>query len=78
MCTDIGINATGKKKEEQVDLLFTNGIPTQNTTPVIDQHTFHTGVFPKDDMQGHQLSPFNKCTYVTLHFVSCMEMMDQS
>lgn len=50
MCTDIGLDATGKKKEELADLLFTNGIPTQNTTPVIDQHTSHTGVFSIVDM----------------------------
>lgn len=69
MCTDIGLDATGKKKEELVDLLFTNGIPTQNITPVIDQHTSHTGVFPIVDMQGHQLPPFIKCTYVTVPYI---------
>lgn len=38
---------TEKKKEELVDLFFTNGIVTQNITSVIDQHTYLTGCFLK-------------------------------
>lgn len=76
MCIDIGINVIGKKKEEQVDLFFINGIFMQNIILVIDQYIFYIGVFFKDDMQGYQLFLFNKCIYVIFYFVLCMEMMD--
>ena len=34
MCEDIGIDVKGKKKEELVDLLFTNGVPALHITGV--------------------------------------------
>ena len=47
ICDDIGIDVKGKKTEELVNLLFTNGVPGLHVTPVVNQNSVFTGVLPK-------------------------------
>lgn len=47
ICEDIGIDVKGKKTEELVNLLFTNGVPGLHVTPVVNQNSVFTGVLPK-------------------------------
>ena len=57
MCEDMGIDVKGKKEEELVDLLFTNGVPALHITPVIDQNCVLTGVLSKIDGQDMDALP---------------------
>ncbi|XP_062570588.1 uncharacterized protein LOC134232607 [Saccostrea cucullata] len=72
MCKDIGFDVKGKKKEELVDFLFTNGVPVQHITPVVDQNSNLTGLFPTLDDQvqvcNSILPPFNQSIYTTVPY----------
>lgn len=69
MCEDIGIDVKGKKKEELVDQLFTNGVPALHITPVINQNSVFTGVLPNIDGQDMDaLPPFNKCNFTSVPY----------
>ena len=57
ICEDIGIDVKGKKTEELVNLLFTNGVPGLHITRVVNQNSVFTGVLPKKDGEDMDALP---------------------